>query len=373
MTMNKNILWMIFGATLLTGCPDEVMQQRKYVPADDPAAKSTVSDVAPDPADAPEKRQAAVEERNVDDPVRPQSPAEESKTAPRQSAEFKPMTEKFDDSGVSSDEREAAAPGEYIVCPGDTLGKIAAKHHVRLAALMKANKLTEKNAKHLRVGQKLVIPGGKASAKSGVRPSGKKASAAGKSTDGGKASIQPGEYIVKAGDTPERIARRAQIRLKELMAANNLTEDGAKRLRIGQKLVIPGKGGKTAAQPKKSAAAKKDTAKIAADSPEQTTETKPAAPAETKKEDAALLNEMQNTTVQTPAGQTADPGTAGTTADTSTAADAPRETPWIDVTEDITLVDFAKKYNTTPEALRASNPGGIGDVIKKGDTIFLPR
>ena len=359
MTMNKNMLGLVFGAVLLAGCADDVMQQRKYVPADDPSAKATVGDVAPDPADAPVKQQATVEERNVDEPVKQQNTAaEESKPASRQSAEFKPMTEKFDDSGVSSDESEAAAPGEYIVRPGDTLGKIAIKHHVRLTALMKANNLTEKNAKRLRVGQKLVIPGGngaKYALKGCIRPSaekGKKAQA-----DGGKASIQPGEYVVKSGDTPERIARRAKVRLSDLMAANKMTETDAKRLRIGQKLVIPGKGGKTAAPATKQAAKKLAKPQTAAE----------AKPAGTKTDEAAVLNDIQNPSAeQAPAGQTAD-------APAAAPADAPKETPWVEVTEDIPLADFAMKYNTTPVALRAANPDGIGDVIKKGETIFLPR
>ena len=371
MTMNKNILGAVFGAMLLAGCADEVMKPRRYVPANDPGAdgKSTVSEVSPDPAGPVGDSRVTAEERVAEDPVKPQTTAPAS--SGRRTAEFQPMTAKFDDNGISSGDSPAAAPGEYIVRPGDTLGKIAYRHHVRLAELMKANKLTDKDAKRLRVGQKLVIPG--KNGRTNNTPAannGKAARENRKSASSGKAAIQPGEYIVKAGDTPERIARRAQIRLKDLMAANKLTEDGARRLRIGQKLVIPGKNGKTAAPAQKKVADKKNAASqknVNAAPAQKETESKSAAkPAEVRKEDASLLNEMQNTAADAPVPAQAE------TASSAAPADATRETPWIDVTEDISLADFAKKYNTTPEALRATNDG-IGDVIKKGDTIFLPR
>ena len=383
MTMNKNILWMVFGAALLTGCPDEVMQQRRYVPADDPAAggKTTVNEVLPDPAGDPQKRQMTVEERTPDDPVKTQSTAEESKPASRQNSEFRPMTGTFDNSGVSSDEDEVAAPGEYIVRNGDTLGKIAANHHVKLAALMKANKLTAKDAKRLRVGQKLVIPGGKAAAGKTKSDSANAKSRNAKSGKGGKkaaaqeskATIQPGEYVIKAGDTPERIARRAKVRLKDLMAANNLTEDGAKRLRIGQKIVIPGKNGKTAAAPTQKPATQKQVKKTAAaqNTTQPKTEAAPQAanPAETvKKEDDAILNDMENPATTAPAiSGTSQPAATGTAVNTDV------DTPLVEVTEDISIADFSKKYNTTPEALRSANPDGVGDIIKKGQVILIPR
>ena len=377
MTMNKNILWMVFGAALLTGCPDEVMQQRRYVPADDPAAdKSTVTEVSSDPAGGPKSRQVAVEERTTDDQAKEQTGAGESRQS--RTAEFQPMTEKFDDSGVSSDDREVAAPGEYIVRSGDTLGKIAANHHVKLAALMKANKLGAKDAKRLRVGQKLTIPGGKAAAgtKSGsADPKAKNANSGkgGKKTTARetRATIQPGEYIIKAGDTPERIARRAKIRLSDLMAANNLTEDKAKRLRIGQKIVIPGKNGKSTAPAARTAVAKKTqnagTGKPGDSKPAKGAETTAAIkPADSQKDDASILNDMENQS----AGQSA---AASTPAGTGAVANSDGETPLVEVSEDISITDFAKKYNTTPEALRGANPDGIGDTIKKGQLILIPR
>ena len=52
----------------------------------------------------------------------------------------------------------------YVVKPGDALSKIASAHGVKTKDLMAANNLTDANK--IRAGQKLVIPGAKAAAKS---------------------------------------------------------------------------------------------------------------------------------------------------------------------------------------------------------------
>ena len=58
-------------------------------------------------------------------------------------------------------EPAAAGAGEHIVVKGETLSSIAAHHRVKVAALEKANHITDD--RKLRVGQKLVIPGAAAS------------------------------------------------------------------------------------------------------------------------------------------------------------------------------------------------------------------
>ena len=69
------------------------------------------------------------------------------------------------------------------------------------------------------------------------------------------ASGQTKEYKVKRGDTLGKIAYRHKVSLGALMQANNLTEADARKLRVGQKLVIPAAG--TKAVVKKTAAAVK--------------------------------------------------------------------------------------------------------------------
>jgi lipoprotein-anchoring transpeptidase ErfK/SrfK len=51
----------------------------------------------------------------------------------------------------------AAANGTYIVRPGDTLAKIAARYRTTIATLMRLNRI--KNANRIYVGQRLIVPG----------------------------------------------------------------------------------------------------------------------------------------------------------------------------------------------------------------------
>ena len=65
----------------------------------------------------------------------------------------------------SKSSAKAIASGDgYVVKPGDALSKIASAHGIKTKDLMAANNLTDANK--IRAGQKLVIPGAKAAAKS---------------------------------------------------------------------------------------------------------------------------------------------------------------------------------------------------------------
>ena len=340
--MKKNILLAVVGVAALTGCTsNEVMKERGFVPAprDDQevtaAAPDKTGGSAPASSDAPGSRSAA--------PERSRRP---------RGSEFPPMTGDFGGGkGISGDTGAAAASGEYIVKRGDTLGRIAAAHRVKLSALMKANNLTEKDAKRLQVGKKLVIPDGKAVVRSAKadKKDGKTFGA-----KGGGSSIRPGEYIVKAGDTPERIARRAGVRLSALMDANNLTEKEARRLRIGQKLVIPEKGAKAVAK---------------ADKPVE----KPAA----KEAEAAdkLTGEMNKAEMKDAPAPAAVPAAEAAPAipETSTAPAAAEESEVVVVPADISLADFAREHNTTPEALRKLNSDLKGDNLSKDALLLVPK
>jgi LysM repeat protein len=60
------------------------------------------------------------------------------------------------------------------------------------------------------------------------------------------------KYTVQSGDNPERIARRHRVRLSDLLKINNLNEEQAKNLKVGQVLYIPRKkkrSGKAPAEP----------------------------------------------------------------------------------------------------------------------------
>ena len=322
--MKKSIWLAIIGAAALTGCQSEVMQQREYVPApreDVEPAKQT-----------PETYTTTPQTTEVE-PVRTR---QETAPAPQ---EYQPMNNTFTNKGVDDDAPmldnkggkkggkkgakqaekggKTAGPGEYIVKSGDTPEKIARKHRVRLKDLMAANNLTEESAKKLRVGQKLVIPARTAkSGKSGKRAAG--AQVAG-----------PGEYIVQSGDSPERIARKNHVRLKDLMAANNLDEESAKKLKIGQKLVIPAKGAAKGDAPVKSEAGKSTPRRSGG---------KESAPRQ--------------------------PGLKREPVDGGYAVEVPR---------DMTVAEFSKLAGVSEEQLRELNPDMPEDRVRKDSIYIVPK
>ncbi|TWT27871.1 LysM peptidoglycan-binding domain-containing protein [Planomicrobium sp. CPCC 101110] len=106
-----------------------------------------------------------------------------------------------------------ASGTKYTVKAGDTLYSIAKKHGVTVAALAKANNISNYNL--IRVGQVLIIP-----AKITSSPP--------------AASV---EYTVKAGDTLYSIAKKHKITVAKLAAANKITNYNL--IRIGQVLTIP--------------------------------------------------------------------------------------------------------------------------------------
>ncbi len=138
---------------------------------------------------------------------------------------------------------EVAAKNVYVVKAGDSLSKIAARHGVNSRELAEINKIADANK--IIVGQKLILPD--YSKPSQSQPSGKAAAPAKP-----KAAVAGDAYEVKAGDSLSKIASAHGVKMKALMDANQIAD--ANRIRIGQKLVIPGGEGK--AEPAKADAPK---------------------------------------------------------------------------------------------------------------------
>lgn len=134
---------------------------------------------------------------------------------------------------------EAAAPPietptittEHTVAKGDTLSVIARKYGVSVAALEQLNGLEK--GETIRIGQKLTV-GSSGGAKSDTQI----ASAA---RPAAKESI----ITVVKGDTPAKIAAKAGVSTKQLLAWNNLNEKSV--IQIGQKLKILEESAGTAA------------------------------------------------------------------------------------------------------------------------------
>ena len=98
---------------------------------------------------------------------------------------------------------KASPGGSYAVRKGDTLSEIAERHGVGLSSLARANNMTNANKNKLRVGQRLLIPGGKR----------QNAATAQGSID----------YTVKHGDSLWSIAKRHNVSISSLLAWNSMS------------------------------------------------------------------------------------------------------------------------------------------------------
>ncbi|MFC0624354.1 lytic transglycosylase [Kribbella deserti] len=128
--------------------------------------------------------------------------------------------------------------GGYKVQSGDTLSHIAQRYGTTVNALVKLNHLPG-NGNAIYVGDILKLPGKGGSGKT-VRPQRPRAGVV---------------YVIKPGDTIERIARRYKIKQSALLAANGLTRSA--RIFAGKPLRIPiAVPGKPAKPPKTSKPAK---------------------------------------------------------------------------------------------------------------------
>lgn len=125
-----------------------------------------------------------------------------------------------------------ASYSSYTVKAGDSLGKIAQAHGIRLADLKAAN--LNVNPDKIKVGQTIFIPAG--SAVKSVTPR-----ATASTVKASAPAASAGTYVVKQGDILGRIARANGVKVADLKKANNLTSD---KIKVGQKLVIPGKAAK---------------------------------------------------------------------------------------------------------------------------------
>jgi peptidoglycan DL-endopeptidase LytF len=139
---------------------------------------------------------------------------------------------------------------EVIVKQGDALSKIAKVYGVKVEEIIKINNL--ESAK-LRIGQVLKIPkhqevipsciaseNSKLVLKKEEKSQVKSGKAIGKNSTkkSDKQTTGPEYYVIKSGDNPWKIARKFHLKYEELLQLNELNEDKARNLKIGQKIRI---------------------------------------------------------------------------------------------------------------------------------------
>lgn len=130
--------------------------------------------------------------------------------------------------------------GTYTIVAGDSLSRIASRHGITLAALLKANDLQISSL--ILPGQRLTIPGGTSNAgpSTGSTTQVNAVSNAGGSTPAGTAT-----YKVRAGDSLSAIAADHDVRLADLLRVNSLQISSV--IHPGRLLTLP--AGATVAEP----------------------------------------------------------------------------------------------------------------------------
>lgn len=265
----------------------------------------------------------------------------------------------------------------YTVKKGDSLSKIAYKYGVRTRDLAACNNLSGKAVNMIRVGQVLTIPEGgvyneNRTPKNRGRKNVVKTKRPGKKKSAPKATATlpaDGIYVVKSGDSLDRIGRRYGVSAKAIAKENNIAL--TKVLHIGDKLRIPGK----------------------AAAPAAAAEAKTAVPENVSSENinSNLLNDLDpnagldsaagnSTAAENPApaagaaaAQAGDSAAAPASNSGASAPAATGKTESMEVLSDMTLDEFCKRNMVTVEEVRRLNPDLPADgKLKGGSFISIP-
>ncbi len=198
----------------------------------------------------------------------------------------------------------------YTIQKGDSLWTIAKKNHITVSELSKANNLTGSSS--LKPGKKLMIPGkpipvgAPADNSLSLSLPATTAAAPAPAEAPVRTSTEIVKHVVANGESLGTIARKYQVKVGDLAAANNITDPA--KIRVGQPLVIP--GGKSAA----AKSAVKSTAKTVAPVAKSTASTpaaKPTSVTAPHAEPSAVEAAAQFEIKPPPPGQDLDSGLSG--------------------------------------------------------------
>lgn len=118
---------------------------------------------------------------------------------------------------------------DVVVKSGDALEKIARANRTTVDAIRKASNLSSDK---LKIGQVLKVPVGTIKAP----PAPKEV----KPTSNNSVSLNeaPVYYVIKPGDNPWKIAKLHDVKFDDLLILNNLDEERAKNLKVGEKIRV---------------------------------------------------------------------------------------------------------------------------------------
>lgn len=125
----------------------------------------------------------------------------------------------------------------YTVARGDSLWSIAKRNNLSVTELARANNLS--TGATLKPGQKLIVPGKAPAPQDLATSTATPTTPATKAADARPVrSAEAVTHTVQAGESLGTIARKYQVTVAELAAANTITDPA--KIRAGQQLVIPG-------------------------------------------------------------------------------------------------------------------------------------
>lgn len=117
---------------------------------------------------------------------------------------------------------------EVTIKRGDALEKIARANNTTVEAIKQANHL---NTDRVYIGQVLRVPVGK------TKSTAKKEVAAPTHTTVNQ-SADAEYYVIKSGDNPWKIAKQFHVKFDDLLKLNDLDEDKAKNMKIGERIRV---------------------------------------------------------------------------------------------------------------------------------------
>lgn len=127
----------------------------------------------------------------------------------------------------SSHSETVSAPSynEVTVKKGDFLEKIAKANGTTVSEIKKINNLA---SERINIGQVLKVPSKKGGTNVASNNSTKKQAAASNSV----------YHTIKSGDNPWKIARQYKVNYEDILTLNNLNEEKARNLKVGEKIRV---------------------------------------------------------------------------------------------------------------------------------------
>lgn len=163
-----------------------------------------------------------VDDENEPTEIKPVEPPPAITTTPPQNPEPHPST-----------------PPHYVditVKKGDALEKIARANNTTVDAIKKANDLTSNK---LNIGQVLKVPVNTKKASTSTANNTSSKDQQNTEKEARKiASTDPEYYVIKSGDNPWKIAKQFHVKFDDLLKLNNLDEEKARNLKIGDKIRV---------------------------------------------------------------------------------------------------------------------------------------